>query len=100
MKLLKKGSLVALALILCASNIASTNVLAAGNTYLKGDIDGDGSITLSDLGYLANFLHGVKGSANDNLTQRLDVDSSGVIDHNDQSLLSSIFSFAFGSCEM
>lgn len=90
MKLLKKSSLVALALILCASNIASTNVLAAGNTYLKGDIDGDGSITLSDLGYLANFLHGVKGSANDNLTQRLDVDSSGVIDHNDQSLLSSI----------
>ena len=57
MKLLKKSSLVALALILCTSSIASTNAEATGNTYLQGDIDGDGSVTLSDLGYLTNFLH-------------------------------------------
>lgn len=90
MKLLKKGSLVALALILCTISIASTNVEATGNTYLQGDVDGDGSVTLSDLGYLANFLHGYKATANDHMTQRLDVDLSGIIDQNDITLLSDI----------
>ena len=90
MKLLKKSSLVALALILCTSSIASTNAEATGNTYLQGDIDGDGSVTLSDLGYLTNFLHGYKATANDHMTQRLDVDLSGIIDQNDITLLSDI----------
>lgn len=87
MKLIKKGSLVAFALILCTSNIASTNVGATGNTYLRGDVDGNGSVTLSDLGYLANFLHGYKATANNHMTQRLDVDLSGIIDQNDITLL-------------
>lgn len=89
-EVIKKGSLVAMALILCTISIASTNVEATGNTYLQGDVDGNGSVTLSDLGYLANFLHGYKATANDHMTQRLDVDLSGIIDQNDMTLLSDI----------
>lgn len=69
----------------------SSNVSASVNeSYRKGDIDGDGDVDNIDLAYLTNFLKGFRGTENDRMTQRLDVDLSGIIDNNDKNLLSNI----------
>lgn len=70
--------------------MASTTVSANSTNYLRGDIDGDGTVALTDLAYLANFLSGNKGSADNHMSQRLDVDMSGIIDILDQNMLSQI----------
>lgn len=70
--------------------MATTYVSADSTDYLRGDIDGDGNVSLTDLAYLANFLSGNKGSADDHMSQRLDVDMSGIIDILDQRRLSQI----------
>lgn len=70
--------------------MASTTVSANSTNYLRGDIDGDGTVALTDLAYLANFLSGSKGSADNHMSQRLDVDMSGIIDILDQNMLSQI----------
>jgi len=89
MKIFRKISTALLAFVLCSATVSSS-VNAISSTYQKGDIDGDGSITMSDLAYMAQFLHGYIGSADNYMTQRLDVDSSGIIDQNDESLLADI----------
>lgn len=81
-----------MALALCTGCVCtnSLNTAAETSTYLKGDVDGDGDVDNVDSAYLANFLHGIKGSTNDQMSQRLDVDLSGIIDYHDQEIISDI----------
>lgn len=92
MKIFKRVTSGIMALALCSGCVGMTslNVAAEVSTYLKGDVDGDGDVDNVDSAYLANFLHGVKGSANDQMSQRLDVDLSGFIDYHDQGIISNI----------
>lgn len=66
------------------------SISVSGGTYYKGDIDGDGSVTLMDLAYLRNVLSGCSCSSDDRMTQRLDVNLDGIIDGDDVTLVSRI----------
>ncbi|MDO5148050.1 MAG: trypsin-like serine protease [Oscillospiraceae bacterium] len=87
MDMFKKVMSGILALSLCVG-VGSVNVNAA-STYKKGDIDGNGSITLSDAAYMNQFLHGSK-SANARTVERLDVNGDYIINDYDRSLLSNM----------
>ena len=89
MNILKKITAVAVAGAM-SLGMATTFVGANSTNYLRGDIDGDGTVAITDLAYLANFLSGNKGSADSRMSQRLDVDMSGIIDILDQNMLSQI----------
>jgi len=89
MNILKKITSVAVAGAM-SLGMTTTFVGANSTNYLRGDIDGDGTVAITDLAYLANFLSGNKGSADSRMSQRLDVDMSGIIDILDQNMLSQI----------
>lgn len=89
MKLLKKGSLVALALILCTSSIASTNVGAVGYNYYKGDINNDGVINSRDLLYFNSFFNGHE-AVDGYIAERFDLDRNYVINVCDYEYLKDI----------
>lgn len=78
-----------LALTLCISSSAIA-VNASSTTYFRGDINGDGTANLVDITYLKNVLSGKRGSTNDRLTQRLDVNLDGVISERDVEMLTKI----------
>ncbi len=63
---------------------------ATSTTYSRGDINDDGYVNIIDSAYLSNFLSGIKSSASDSMSQRLDVDLSGTIDFLDKTMLSDI----------
>ena len=67
-----------------------TPVSASAATYAQGDINGDGTISTADTMALSKFLNGQYGSGNNYTTERLDVDSNGVIDDNDLDLAKKI----------
>ena len=67
-----------------------TPVSANAATYAQGDINGDGTISTADSMALSSFLNGRYGSGNNSTTERLDVDSNGVIDDNDLDLVKKI----------
>ena len=66
-----------------------TNVKAVPGSYKKGDIDGDGSVTLSDAAYMNQFLRGSK-SANALTIERLDINGDFIINEYDCTLLSNM----------
>lgn len=89
MKYLKKISIGLLSLVLCSTTI-SMNVSAVSSNYLKGDVNGDGMVSLSDLAYLRNYMSGRKTTYNNNMTQRLDVNRDCIISNLDVDELSRI----------
>lgn len=71
-------------------SVASTNVININATsYIRGDIDGDGSVTLIDLATMAQFLNG-SVSADGTTAERLDVNRDYIINAYDKSIISSI----------
>lgn len=88
MKVFKKITSGIIALTLCAG-MTSLNVGATSSTYLKGDVDGDGAVTMADLASMQSFLHGNKG-AGGAIAERLDVYKDYVIGGYDRLILSSI----------
>ena len=92
MNIFKKLAAGVLALTMGMCTVSSSSVVSASmnESYRKGDVDGDGDVDNVDLAYLANFLSGIKGSANDQMSQRLDVDLSGIIDWLDRDMLSNM----------
>lgn len=56
MKVFKKITSGIIALTLC-TGMTSLNVGATSSTYLKGDVDGDGAVTMADLASMQSFLH-------------------------------------------
>lgn len=89
MKTFKKFLSGIVALSLCMSSSAVT-AGALTTTYHKGDVDGNNVLNLIDLTYLRNFISGNRGSVNNRLTQRLDVNLDGVISERDVEELSEI----------
>ncbi len=63
---------------------------SASTTYLKGDVNGNGVVDLTDLTNLSLFLRGSNSSADNLMSQRLDADLDGIIDYGDVSVISSI----------
>lgn len=70
------------------ANVGSINVNAA-STYKKGDVDGNGSISMPDLAYMQQFLRGSQ-SANARTVERLDINNDYIINAYDRSLLSNM----------
>ena len=96
MNIFKKITTGVLALTIGMCVIPSAVSASMNESYRKGDIDGDGDVDNVDSAYLANFLSGIKGSANDQMSQRLDVDLSGIIDKHDKTILSSMIANGSG----
>lgn len=90
MNIFKKITAGVLALTIGMCAIPSGVSASMNESYRKGDIDGDGDVDNTDSAYLSNFLSGIKGSANNQMSQRLDVDLSGIIDKLDKDMLSSM----------
>ncbi len=96
MNIFKKITTGVLALTIGMCAIPSVVSADMNTSYRKGDVDGDGDVDNVDSAYLANFLSGIKGSANDQMSQRLDVDLSGIIDKHDKTMLSSMIANSYG----
>ncbi len=82
---MKKFLCILIAMLLCIGNIASIKAIS----YLKGDVNYDGNVDISDLVYLQQFLNG-NIYADGATAERLDVNCDYVINEYDKSLLSSI----------
>jgi len=78
-----------LAAAICGG-ISAGSISASGTTYKRGDVNGDGSVTIIDVTYHQQFLNGRYKSSNDHMTQRLDVNCDGVIDIEDRETISYI----------
>lgn len=70
--------------VMCVGNVNATT-----STYIKGDVNGDGSVNLADLSTMNQFLNGMYHA--DGVTaERLDVNRDFVIDKRDANIISSI----------
>lgn len=84
MKSFKKIILGVLACGMCVNmGVAS---VGATTSYYKGDVDGDGVVSSSDLVSMIGFLNGSKSSTGA-AAERLDLDRNYIIDHCDKELL-------------
>lgn len=93
MKIFSKVVSGMLALSMCgllSINFTSLKVNALSDNYKKGDVDGNNIVNSIDSAYLRNFLHGIKKSANNGMTQRLDINLDGIINSDDETELSNI----------
>lgn len=87
MNVLRKIITGVLAVSMCGMMQIGSGVNTSAATYLKGDVNGDGNVGLSDLAYMQQFLKGKKG-ANGFVAERLDFNQDGVISAYDKQKLS------------
>ena len=73
-----------------SANHQNYDVKAAAR-YIAGDIDGNGSVNVSDLTGLIRFLNGANITTDANQMQRLDVNGDHIYDQEDYELLKSAF---------
>lgn len=78
-----------LSLAMCVS-VSGVSASASTSTYLKGDVNGNGTVDLTDLTNLSLFLRGSNSTADDLMSQRLDVDLDGIIDNCDLDAIADI----------
>lgn len=79
-----------LSLAMCVSVSGVSASASTSTTYLKGDVNGNGAVDLTDLTNLSLFLSGNKASADNSMSQRLDVDLDGIIDNCDLDAIADI----------
>lgn len=87
-----------LSLAMCVSVSGVSASASTSTTYLKGDVNGNGTVDLTDLTNLSLFLGGSNSTADDLMSQRLDVDLDGIIDYCDIDAISDIIRYDIPTC--
>ena len=79
-----------LALSMCGFAYADSSFYAtATDSYISGDVDGNGTVDLADLAYIQQFLNG-SVAADARTAERLDVTRDYIIDANDKNYISNM----------